>query len=91
MITLTGEEKDFDNLPEKQFVIVYSKSTYIRDRDIMVRTDVLDNTVYMYDNKKGRCKLRCAVKDERINHSVLVCSKGTTTLVQVSVSRMVIT
>ena len=88
MITLTGEEKDFDNPPEKQYDIGYSKSTYIHDRDIMVRTDVLDNTVY---NKKGRCELRCAVKDERINHSVLVCSKGTDTLVQVSVSRTVIT
>ena len=100
MITLTGEEKDFDNLPEKQYNIGYSKSTYIRDRDIMVLTDRLDNTVYMYDNKKGRCELRCAVKDELIkeptgvcqgpNNSVLVCSEDTNSLVQVSVSGRVI-
>ena len=100
MITLTGEETDFDNLPEKQYAVGYSKSTYIHDRDIMVRTDVLDNTVYMYDNKKGRCELRCAVKDELIkeptgvcqgpNNSVLVCSEDTNSLVQVSVSGRVI-
>ena len=100
MITFNGTEKDLDTLPEKPYRLNDSGSTYMRDTDITVLTDRLDNTVYMYYNKEGRHALKYTVRDDHIkepigacqgpNHSVFVCSLDTHSIVQVSASGRVL-
>jgi len=99
MITLAGEEKDFDGLPQKQYEGGNSSCAYIRSKDKLVLTDRRDSTIYVYDNK-NTCVTRTVVKDESIQEpravcvgpgdSIFVCSENTNSLVQVSASGKVL-
>jgi DNA-binding beta-propeller fold protein YncE len=92
MISSTGEEKDFNiNFPNKPYPKGTSACTYIRSSDKVVLTDRYEHTVYIYDVKTNT---RIVVKDDEIKEpcgvaigqsgSILVCSKETNSIVQIS-------
>jgi len=98
-MTMSGEEKDFDNLSQKAYGFSDNNSAYVHNNDTLVLTDKSNHTVYMYDNKET-CIVRTMVKDERIeiprgvcvgpSGSIFVCSQDTNSLVQVSASGRVL-
>ncbi|XP_053404870.1 uncharacterized protein LOC128558727 [Mercenaria mercenaria] len=92
IVSLSGEEKDFSiNFPNKKYPIDTSVCTYIRYSDKVVLTDRNEHTVYIYDIKSNT---RVVVKDDQIKNPcgvavgpsdcLLVCSKGTNSIVQIS-------
>ncbi|XP_060585809.1 uncharacterized protein LOC132741614 [Ruditapes philippinarum] len=92
IISSTGEEKDFNiNFPNKSYPVDTSACTYIRSSDKVVLTDRYEHIVYIYDVKTNT---RVVVKDDQINEprgvavgpsdTILVCSKGTKSIVQIS-------
>ena len=93
MINMDGEEKDFNNLPQKTYKRDGSMSVYVRNTDKLILTDRNDHAVFMYDNT-DTCVTQTVVKDGRIKEpkgvcagpgdSIFVCSKGSNSLVQVA-------
>ncbi|XP_053404872.1 uncharacterized protein LOC128558728 [Mercenaria mercenaria] len=92
IVSLSGEEKDFNiNFPNKEYTVDTSACTYIRKRDKVILTDRQENIVYIYDIKSNS---RIVVKDDQIKEPrgvavgpsdcILVCSKGTNSIVQIS-------
>ncbi|XP_060564350.1 uncharacterized protein LOC132723610 [Ruditapes philippinarum] len=92
IISSTGEEKDFNiSFPNKSYPLGTSACTYIRSSDKVVLTDRYEHTVYIYDVKTNT---RVVVKDDQIKEpcgvavgssdTILVCSKGTNSIVQIS-------
>ncbi|XP_045184853.2 uncharacterized protein LOC123542888 [Mercenaria mercenaria] len=98
IVSLSGDEKDFSiNFPNKKYPIGTSVCTYIRNSDKVVLTERYEHTVYIYDIKSNT---RVVVKDDQINEPrgviigpsdcILVCSKGTNSIVQISQTGRVI-
>ncbi|XP_053404864.1 uncharacterized protein LOC128558722 [Mercenaria mercenaria] len=95
IVSLSGEEKDFSiNFPKKKYPISTSACTYIRNSDKVVLTDRDEHTIYIYDIKSNT---RVVVKDDQIkkprgvavgppdpSDCILVCSKKTDSIVQIS-------
>lgn len=65
MVTMAGEEKDFNNLPEKSYNIDNCKSTYFHSKNIIVLTDRHDHSVHLYDVRDNSVTRR-VVRDEII-------------------------
>lgn len=93
MVTITGEEKDFDNLPEKSFTRGNSAGTYICNKDLLVLVDRHENVLNIYDYNNN-CSVTCYVNDQSIKQpigicvapddSLFLCSRGTDSIVHVS-------
>lgn len=100
MITLTGEKKDFDDLPENKYGFGQSRSTYIRNKGVAVLTDKSANTVYMYNvENEGITKKHIlkhgSIKQPRTvcegySDNLFLCSEATNNIVQVALSGKVI-
>ena len=100
MITLTGEALDVDNLPKDEFKKCYSRSTYIRNRNMLISSDILQSTHVCMYNLKDKCVTKSVLKGERIKDpkcvvcipgdSVLVCSADINARVQVSATGRVL-
>ena len=99
MVTMTGEENDFDLLPEREYDFNKSRATYIPTANTCVLTDAEDESITMFE-VIGNCVIRNIVKDERIKRptvmcvcpkgNVFVCSTHTGYVVQLSPSGRVI-
>ena len=59
MITLTGKESDFENLPQKEYKV--GDSICMRNKDKLILTDRDDHTLYMYNNERN---IRTLTRDE---------------------------
>ncbi|XP_053404875.1 uncharacterized protein LOC128558731 [Mercenaria mercenaria] len=92
IVSLSGEEKDVSiNFPNMKYPSDTSACTYIRNSDKVILTDRYEHTVYIYDIKSNT---RVVVKDDQIKEPkgvtlgpsiyILVCSKGTNSIVQIS-------
>jgi DNA-binding beta-propeller fold protein YncE len=99
IVSLTEEEHDFSvNFPNKTYPKGNSFSTYIMNSDKVVITDRYEHTVYIYDIKTNT---RVEVKDDQIQEpcraavgpsdSILVCSRKTNTIVQISQTGQIVT
>lgn len=93
----TGEEADFDDLPEKQYHHGTSRCSYISNRNILVLTDKQENAVHMYKcDEKSKITRSLVVKDKDIkgpravcvapDDSMFVVSENTNSIVHVSAS-----
>lgn len=99
MVTRRGEEKDFENLPDKIYGINNSCSIYLPSRNILVLTDASDNSVHLYDVVDNFVTRR-VVKHQALEHPLgvsvgpedclFICSVNTDSIVQVSASGKVI-
>ena len=92
LVTLTGEEKDFDfPFPPKVYKHEQSKTTYIPSLDILVLTDREAHKCFLWNVKD---KTSIAVEDERMKEPngvyatssgiICVCSSATHSIVQIS-------
>lgn len=99
MLTLAGEEEDFDNLTEKRYDIGSSTSTYIRNKGIAALTDSNDYSIHVYDVKEKGVTERLVRHPDIKNPKgicvgprdcLLVCSNDNDTIVQISPSGKVI-
>ncbi|XP_053389259.1 protein wech-like [Mercenaria mercenaria] len=92
IVSMSGEEKDFSvSFPNKKYPIEESACSYIRNTEKIILTDRYEHTVYIYDIATNT---RVVVKDDQIKEPrgiavgpsdcILVCSKGTGSIVQVS-------
>jgi hypothetical protein len=92
IISLAGEPYVFSmNFPNKVYLLNKSACTYIRSDDKVVLTDTDEHTVFIYNMKTDT---RVVVKHDQIKEpcgvavgpsdTILVCSKGTETIVQIS-------
>lgn len=92
-ITLEGEEKDFNYLPEFNYFASESTSTYIRTKKVAVLADKRNDTIYMYE-VEGDCIGRRVIKHDDIKgangmckgpeDSVFVCCSVSNCIVQIS-------
>lgn len=73
MVTLAGEEKDFDLLPNKLYSFNKSRSTFIRLANKCVLTDTDENCVHLYE-RFGDLVIESVVKNEQIQKPVGVCA-----------------
>lgn len=99
MVTLTGEEKDFQNLPEKTYALDQSYCSFLPSKKILVLTDRYDHAVHLYDVMDNFVTRR-VVKDDAIReplgvctspeNDVFVCSKNTDSIIQMSPAGKVI-
>lgn len=98
-MTIDGVERKFNNLPKKRYGYFDCSCTYIRNKDIAVLTDTINDAVRIYEFRKDGV-VSLEVKDNEIKRPRGVCvgpddclfiySSGTDSIVQVSLSGKIV-
>ena len=92
MVTVTGEEEDFDlPFPTKTYTFDKSRTTYIPSQSLLVLTDQEANKCYLWNVKE---KTSIVVEDDRMKKPrgvcatssglIFVCASATHSIVQIS-------
>lgn len=100
MLNLTGEEKDFINLPAKRYDIDDSRSTCNGNKHMLFLTDKNDNSVHLYKSDRNTISSKLVLKLDKLREpmgvcvgpddSLFICSAETDSIVQVSTSGKVV-